>query len=110
MIASLTFTVWSTGNLKCRRTISFLAKAIASSGVIPPNFKPGSVSQAAISEQAAIIINAIFKLGFSSAGDDTNEFYEVTFGQRMLRPLVAVQGEAVVFDQNGLRRQLIMLD
>ncbi len=41
-----------------------------------------------------------------TARHDANKFNLIAFGQRSLRPFMPMQGEAVVLDQDRLRRQL----
>jgi len=45
-----------------------------------------------------------------SAGNNANKFDAIALRQRSFHPFVLVQSEAVVLDQNGLRRQLIAFD
>ena len=45
-----------------------------------------------------------------SAGHDANKFDAIAFGQRFIRPFAAMQSQAIVLDENRLRRELITFD
>ncbi len=45
-----------------------------------------------------------------SAGHDANEFDVIAFDQRFIRPFAAMQSQAVVLDENRLRREPITFD
>ena len=45
-----------------------------------------------------------------STGHDANKFDAIAFGQRFIRPFAAMQSQAIVFDQNRLRGELITFD
>ena len=45
-----------------------------------------------------------------TAGNDAQKFDAVALGQIAVRPLASIQRDAVVFDQDGLRWEIVAID